>query len=175
MRWASPGKRSTRNTGGDDVLERFTKATRQVVQHAVEEAESRADARVGTEHLLLGLLRLDDPAARVLGADVDSARRSLAALDAEALASVGVRIDGEPDARRSTGRVHRPFTGGAKSVLVGTLRQARLCGSKQLAPAHLALALVGLRRPDTAARLLERLEVDCDEVARSLLPLGTPV
>ena len=34
------------------MFERFTRNARHVVTHAVEEAESRGDTRIGTEHLL---------------------------------------------------------------------------------------------------------------------------
>jgi hypothetical protein len=65
--------------------------------YAREEALRRGDRRVGTEHLLLGLLR-EPELADALGHDLDETRGALAAMDREALASVGVdpAIDAPP-------------------------------------------------------------------------------
>ena len=52
--------------------------------HAREEARRRGDRRVGTDDLLLGLLR--EPAvAQVLGCDLGAAREALDAMDRDAL------------------------------------------------------------------------------------------
>ena len=69
------------------MFERFTKDARLVVTHAVEEAESRGDTRIGTEHLLIGVAR--SPALEGLIPDVESIRAELDRMDREALASVG--------------------------------------------------------------------------------------
>src|SRR5918998_4128038 len=44
------------------AFERFTRRARQIVVLAQEEAEALGHTRVGTEHLLLGLLRSEDEA-----------------------------------------------------------------------------------------------------------------
>ncbi|MEV5500564.1 Clp protease N-terminal domain-containing protein [Nonomuraea fuscirosea] len=54
--------------------------------HAPAEARRRGDRRVGTEHLLRGVLH-EAEAAQALGADVESARSALAVLDDAALAA----------------------------------------------------------------------------------------
>ena len=60
------------------MLERFTDQARRVVVLAEEEARMLHHNWIGTEHLLLGLIRAgDDVAARVLtelGVDLDRAR-----------------------------------------------------------------------------------------------------
>ena len=56
---------------------------------AREEARRRGDRKVGTEHLILGLLR--EPAlAQALGCDLQTARDTLDAMDHDALAAVGI-------------------------------------------------------------------------------------
>ncbi|MGH3091540.1 MAG: Clp protease N-terminal domain-containing protein, partial [Gaiellaceae bacterium] len=49
------------------MFERFTERARQVVVYAQDEARALKHNYIGTEHLLLGLLREEEgPAARVL-------------------------------------------------------------------------------------------------------------
>src|SRR5207247_6296253 len=110
------------------MFNRFARATREAVSSAVGEAARRGDRRVGTEHLLLGLLAAPTaPAVAALGDDIASARRTLDEMDREALALVGV--DEPPVAtsaaaspRRPGGRL--PFTAGAKAALQRTLEEA---------------------------------------------------
>ena len=52
--------------------------------YAREEARRRGDRRVGTEHLVLGLLR-EPEIARLLGCDLEAAREALDAMDHDAL------------------------------------------------------------------------------------------
>ncbi|MFC6085123.1 Clp protease N-terminal domain-containing protein, partial [Sphaerisporangium aureirubrum] len=64
-----------------------------VVKAALDEARRRGSRRMGTEHLLLGLLRLPaSPAARALGVDLAEARSTLDALDRAALRAIGIDI-----------------------------------------------------------------------------------
>ncbi|AUG79947.1 Clp protease [Kitasatospora sp. MMS16-BH015] len=86
------------------MFERFTDGARRAVAGAGQEAVRLRHERIGTGHLLLGVLALpEDPAARVLraaGLDLVTARGALArllgaphpAVDEAALASVGVDL-----------------------------------------------------------------------------------
>ena len=57
--------------------------------YAREDARRRGDRRLGTEHLVLALLR--EPAvADALGGDLPAARQVLDAMDRDALAGVGI-------------------------------------------------------------------------------------
>jgi hypothetical protein len=58
--------------------------------YAREEARVRGDRRVGTEHLVLGLLR-DPVIASLLAFDLDTARKALDRLDRDALRTIGIR------------------------------------------------------------------------------------
>jgi ATP-dependent Clp protease ATP-binding subunit ClpA len=94
------------------VFERFTDKARQVLVFAQEEARLMRHNFLGTEHLLLGLLRMDTGVAgRVLvaeGLTVEDVREDIATIvgagagsgpsvlridDAEALASIGIDLD----------------------------------------------------------------------------------
>ena len=145
------------------MFNRFSRAAREVVTAAAAEAAGRGDRRVGTEHLVLGLLHeAGSPAARALGVDLQTARGALRAMDLEALSAVGVGLDttdlsGSAQAR-SGGRL--PFTSAAKSALQRTLREAVHTKDRRMEPTHLLLALLVCERPDPAADLLARLGVD---------------
>jgi ATP-dependent Clp protease ATP-binding subunit ClpA len=144
------------------VFNRFSKSTREVVTSAVREARGRGARRIGTDHLLLGLLH--DPgsaAARALGVSLDAAREALQSLDVEALAAVGVAVD---PVELSAGPVrpsgHLPFTAAARSALQRTLREAGHMNSPRLEPTHVLLAVLDAEAPDRAADVLARLTVD---------------
>ena len=64
-----------------------------VVTAALEESRRRGDRRLGTEHLLLGLLH-DPDSARALGKNVEEARAALDRLDRAALAALGIEVEG---------------------------------------------------------------------------------
>src|SRR5207253_7748519 len=97
----------------DVVFERFTERARQVVVLAQEEARALKHNYIGTEHLLLGLLREEKGvAARVLeslGVSFDGARAQIE------------RIVGAGDSAPTR---QIPFTPRAKKVLELSLREA---------------------------------------------------
>jgi ATP-dependent Clp protease ATP-binding subunit ClpC len=114
------------------VFERFTEVARQVVVLGQDEARALGHNYIGTEHILLGLLRVEEGlAARVL--------ESLDVTVEKARAQV-VRIVGEGD-EIATGQI--PFTPGAKKVLELGLREALSLGDNYVASEHLLLGLVG--------------------------------
>lgn len=107
---------------GSHVFERFTHQAREVVVHAQVEARGLRHGYIGTEHLLLGLLRQQsDVGARALariGIDLGTARAEVARLvgegpheshekDAESLRAIGIDVE---EVRR---RVEEAFGPGA--------------------------------------------------------------
>jgi ATP-dependent Clp protease ATP-binding subunit ClpC len=121
------------------MFERFTESARQVVMLAHEEARLMRHERVGTEHLLVGLTRVDD--------DVASAVLRAHGLTAEKARAAVVRLAGVGDA---TDQGHFPFTSAAKDALDATLREALGLGHDKVQPAHLLLGI--LRQRDALAR-----------------------
>jgi ATP-dependent Clp protease ATP-binding subunit ClpA len=143
------------------MITRFSRAARQVVVAALDEAHRRGDRRVGTEHLLLGLL--GDPAAEpaaALGVDLPTARDALDGLDLAALASVGVSIDALPLRAPATSSGSLPFTGGAKDVMRGCLRAAARDRSHAIEARHLLLAVLEGAPAEPATGLLRALSID---------------
>jgi ATP-dependent Clp protease ATP-binding subunit ClpC len=65
-------------------FERFTEDAKKVLTLAQEEAERAHHSYIGTEHLLLGLLRQPDTTAaevlRELGIDIDAVRATIASV-----------------------------------------------------------------------------------------------
>jgi ATP-dependent Clp protease ATP-binding subunit ClpC len=113
------------------MFERFTKSARHVVVLAQDEAAGLNHNYIGTEHLLLALLREQQgPAARALG------RLGLSAPE----------VRQEVRARVGTGQKqpkgHIPFTPRAKKVLELSLREAVALHHNYIGTEHLLLGLV---------------------------------
>jgi hypothetical protein len=145
---------------------------------AREEARIRGDRRVGTDHLLLGLLR-DPEIEEVLHVSPESAREALNALDRAALASIGViaAFKASPSAGRALPK--RPtakelwkirdrlrLTPAAKTALQEAGRPMRR--GKQITAQKVLLALMENRPPDPVATLLGTLGVDVAAVRKRL-------
>ena len=148
------------------MFERFSSEARATVIGAQQEARRLGAERIDTEHLLLGLLDQDGPAAAVLtrhGLTRDAVTAAVLAhtggedLDAEALSTLGIDLDAVrstveevfgpgalegPGSRRRQKRGHIPFTPRAKKVLELSLREALAMGSKTIADGHIALGLI---------------------------------
>jgi ATP-dependent Clp protease ATP-binding subunit ClpA len=154
------------------VFERFSREARQVVTRAMEEAQQRGDARIGTEHLLIGVAR--SGTMTELMPDTDALRAELDRIDAEALESVGLDpgllevTAPAPQGGRGRSR-HIPFTGGAKDILKGALREALGLGDRYIGVEHIALALTDVTGPDRAKAALSGLGVDTATLRASLL------
>ena len=123
------------------MFERFTERARQVVVLAQEEARVLRHNYIGTEHLLLGLLREDGAAARALDPfDVTF----------EEVQAQVARIIGQGD-EVTAGQI--PFTPRAKKVLELSLREALDSGDNNIGPEHILLGMA--REGDgVAARIL---------------------
>jgi ATP-dependent Clp protease ATP-binding subunit ClpC len=139
------------------MFERFTERARQVVVLAQEEARSLKHNYIGTEHLLLGLLREEEGvAARVLdGLEVT----------VEEVRAAVVRIVGQGE-EVSTGQI--PFTPRAKKVLELALREALSLGHNYIGTEHI---LLGLIREDegVAARILLDLDAEPDKIRNEVM------
>jgi ATP-dependent Clp protease ATP-binding subunit ClpA len=172
------------------MFERFTRAARDVVLHAQEEAAELGDSRIGTEHLLLGVARGDSTVLATLGIDVAALRAAIAdvprdGLDAAALATIGIDLDavrrsaeesfgpgalaGRRRSRRRGGiSCQRPFSACAKRALERSLREALGLRDRHIGPDHILLALA--REPHTsAADALRRCGTTPDAVRTATL------
>jgi ATP-dependent Clp protease ATP-binding subunit ClpA len=148
---------------------RFSRTTVIAVHGASEEAQLRGDPRIGTEHLLLGLLR-DAGAgpAGILGVDLAAARTALHSLDVQALQAFGVDPEGFAPLAVVRRKRHRALTSRAKAALQRTVVDAARTGSRRAEPVHLLAALLAGSRPDPALDVLDRLGIDADAVRARL-------
>jgi ATP-dependent Clp protease ATP-binding subunit ClpA len=113
------------------MFERFTDRARRVIALAQEESRALNHNYIGTEHMLLGLIReRDGLAARAL----ESLRISLKGMRQEVKEIVG---EGE-----ATPPGHVPFTPRAKKVLENALRESLGLGQNYVGTEHLLLGML---------------------------------
>src|SRR5499425_2737093 len=139
------------------MFERFTDRARRVVVLGQEEAQELGHGYIGTEHILLGLLRESDGvAARAL----ESLGISLEAVRQQVQEIIG-RGEGMPSG-------HIPFTPRAKKVLELSLREALQFGHDYIGTEHILLGLV--REGDgVAAQVLVQLGADLPNVRAQVI------
>jgi ATP-dependent Clp protease ATP-binding subunit ClpC len=139
------------------VFERFTERARQVVVLAQDEARALKHNYIGTEHILLGLLREEEGlAARVL--------ESLDITVEEVRAQVA-RIVGQGD-EVTSGQI--PFTPRAKKVLELALREALSLGHNYIGTEHILLGLVR-ENEGVAARILLDFDADAEKIRNEII------
>src|ERR1700710_469828 len=139
------------------MFERFTERARQVVVLAQEEARTLKHNYIGTEHILLGLLREEEGlAARVL--------ESLD-ITVERVRSQVVRIVGSGE-EVTSGQI--PFTPRAKKVLELALREALSLGHNYIGTEHILLGLVR-ENEGVAARILLDFDADSEKIRNEVI------
>ena len=114
------------------MFEKFTERGRKVIIYAREEAEKRQNDYLGTEHLLLGLLREEESLPMVIlkkmGLSADELR-----MEVERNLPTGSNI-------LTFGDI--PFTPRAKKVLELAVEEARLLGHSYIGSEHLLIGLI---------------------------------
>jgi len=142
------------------LFERFTPTARQTVVYGQEEARRLGHTYIGTEHLMLGLARIDEGVSAQL---FDELGLNYDGLVEKVIEAVGPTTAGE------TGQV--PFTPRAKKVLEMSLREALQLGHNSIGSEHILLGM--LRDTDsTAGKILtEAYGLDLLNVRATLLQL----
>ncbi|WP_275408589.1 Clp protease N-terminal domain-containing protein, partial [Planosporangium mesophilum] len=107
------------------MFEQFTDQARRVIVLAQQEARTLNHQYIGTEHLLLGLVRETEGSSGLAGEDVVAR-----ALESLGISLEGVRLQVEEIIGRgmSAPAGHIPFTPRAKKVLELSLREALQLG-----------------------------------------------
>jgi Clp amino terminal domain, pathogenicity island component len=141
------------------MFQRFTDRARQVVVLAQEEARRLDHNYIGTEHILLGLIRegggVAARALKSLGIGLDAVRQQV-----EEIIGQG----------QQTPSGHIPFTPRAKKVLELSLRESMQLGHNYIGTEHILLGL--LREGDgVAAQVLVRLGADLNRVRQQVIQL----
>jgi ATP-dependent Clp protease ATP-binding subunit ClpC len=141
------------------MFERFTDRARRVVVLAQEEAKGLNHNYIGTEHILLGLIKEGDGIA------------------AKALAELSISID---NVREQVQEIigqgqqapsgHIPFTPRAKKVLELSLREALQLGHNYIGTEHILLGLIR-EGEGVAATVLVKLGADLTRVRQTVIQL----
>ncbi|PJM72754.1 ATP-dependent Clp protease ATP-binding subunit ClpC [Bifidobacterium primatium] len=141
------------------MFERFTDRARRVIVLAQEEARALQHNYIGTEHLLLGLIREGEGNA------------------AKALASKGVELDAtrkQVEEMIGKGNAapngHIPFTPHAKQVLELSLREALQLGHSYIGTEHILLGLIR-EGEGVGTQVLIKMDVDLGELRTATIDL----
>jgi ATP-dependent Clp protease ATP-binding subunit ClpC len=140
------------------MFERFTERARRVVVLAQQEARMLNHNYIGTEHILLGLIREGDGvAARALttmGISLDAVRQAV-----EDIIGRGTQAPSEG---------HIPFTPRSKKVLELSLREARQLGASYIGTEHILLGLIH-EGDGVAAQVLVSSGVDLNRARQQVI------
>ena len=141
------------------MFERFTDRARRVIVLAQEEARALQHNYIGTEHLLLGLIRETDGVA------------------AKALSAKGVTLE---DTRKQVEEMigkgsaapsgHIPFTPHAKQVLELSLREALQLGHSYIGTEHILLGLIR-EGEGVGTQVLIKMDVDLGDLRSHVIDL----
>ncbi len=142
------------------MFNRFTERARRVILLAREEAKRLDHDYLGTEHLLLGLIREGEgvgaTALRNLGVDLDQVRQEVE------------KTVGRGEGGLFLGQI--PFTPRAKKVLELAVTEARDLGHSYIGTEHLLLGLIR-EGEGVAAQVLSSLGVDLEKAREEVLEL----
>src|SRR6201987_389971 len=142
----------------EEAMNNLTPRAQQVLALARKEADRFNHNFVGTEHLLLGLIKLGQGIAvnvlQKLGLDLDTVR-----MEVEKQVGTG------PD-QKMIGNI--PYTPRVKKVLALAAKEARALNHTYVGTEHILLGL--LREGDgVAARVLKNLDVDIEQTRQEIL------
>src|SRR5215510_12853834 len=145
--------------GVSEMFERFTDRARRSVVYAQDEARELNHNYIGTEHLLLGLMREPESVAgralQELNIGQDAAREEV------------IQITGRGKGAESG---HIPFTPRAKKVLELSLREALQLGHNYIGTEHILLGLIR-EGEGVAAQVLVKLGADLSRVRQQVIQL----
>ncbi len=141
------------------MFERFTERARRVIILAQEEAKRLNHSAVGTEHILLGIIREGEGVASKV---LESLNISPERVRAEIEGAIG-RGERAPHEEVA-------FTPRAKKVLELALDEARRLGHNYIGTEHLLLGLIR-EGEGVAARVLEAMGADLDRVRAQVVYL----
>lgn len=141
------------------MFERFTDRARRVVVLAQEEARNLEHNYIGTEHILLGLIRE--------GEGVAAKALEMANITLEGVREQVVEIIGKGE---NDSKDHIPFTPRAKKVLELSMREALQLGHNYIGTEHILLGLIR-EGEGVANQVLTNLGVDLGSIRQNVIHL----
>jgi ATP-dependent Clp protease ATP-binding subunit ClpC len=151
------------NDDFDFAMNNFTPRAQQVLVLAKREAKRFAHNYVGSEHLLLGLIKLGQGVAvaalQAMGLDLETVRYEV---EKHSGPGQNMKTEGDP-----------PLTPRVKRILALAAKEARALNYNYIGTEHLLLGL--LREGDgVAARILRNLNIDADAVRNEVMKALDP-
>jgi ATP-dependent Clp protease ATP-binding subunit ClpC len=143
------------------MFERFTERARRVVVLAQEESRMLNHNYIGTEHILLGLVREGE------GEGVAAKALESLGISLEAVRQQVEEIIGQGQQAPSG---HIPFTPRAKKVLELSLREAQQLGHNYIGTEHILLGLIR-EGSGVAAQVLVKLGADLNRARQQVVQL----
>jgi ATP-dependent Clp protease ATP-binding subunit ClpC len=141
------------------VFERFTDRARSVLVMAQEEARQLNHSFIGSEHILLGLLRVEDGVGAQALTSLGVTHSAVCQKVEETIGMAGTAPSGSP-----------PFTPRAKKVLELSLREALQLGHHYIGTEHILLGIVR-EGEGVAATVLVSLGTDLNRVRQAVMQL----
>jgi homotetrameric cytidine deaminase len=147
--------------GGDREMmwQRLTERARQVIFYAQEEAQTLQHSQVNTEHLLLGLLRIEDADAclllRDMGVDLQQLQQAVLNAAAKGNSKPGQEMQLTPRGKR---------------VIDLAYDEARQLNHQSIGTEHFLLALIR-EGEGIASKVLGRFKVDLDTTRKAVMKM----
>ncbi|HWB21616.1 MAG TPA: Clp protease N-terminal domain-containing protein [Gaiellaceae bacterium] len=142
------------------MFERFTESARQVIVLSQNEAVALRHDYIGTEHILLGLLREESGLASAVLVSLE--------INFEAVRAQVERIVGKGDADGTSGQM--PLTPRAKKTLDLALREALALGHEYVGTEHILLGL-GQEREGVAFTVLRHFGADAETIRNRVIAM----
>lgn len=139
----------------DNKMQRFTQRARRVLSLAQEEAERLQHSYIGTEHLLLGLIREEGGVAGRVLRELD--------LDFDKIDSL---VERKTRSGQRTPFSQLDLSPGTKKVLEMAVDEARRLGHHYIGTEHLLLALLAYDE-GVAVDILKALDVSSDQIRKA--------
>lgn len=137
--------------------QRFTERAQKVIFYAQEEAQKLQHGYVGTEHILLGILKEEGIARKILND---------AGITAEDVRELIEEYEGKGDIDLYRNEI--PLTPRTKRLLELSLLEARNLNHNYISPEHILLALIR-ESEGVAFTILSNLNADFDKLRKELL------
>lgn len=144
------------------MFDRFSESARNVIILGREEAERYQHGYLGTEHILLGLLKEKKGLATAIvanfGVNIEQLRRDL-----ERRMARGTE---------TTARKHIPFTPGAKKVLELAIEEAKGLNHNYIGTEHLLLGVVRDHQ-GIAGEIIRKYNITAEQIRREILNMNS--
>lgn len=140
------------------MFSRFTERSQKVIMYAQQEAQSFQHGYVGTEHILLGILKEEDGISKKV--------LNNAGINADNVRNLIEEYEGKGEAELFKNEI--PLTPRTKRLLELSLLEARTLGHNYISPEHILLALIR-ESEGVAFTILTNLGADFEKLRKEIV------